>query len=140
MESIYEIQKVELPVTKNIYIKVMKINKEGYSANIYSDRRCKNLLQCSTEYSGFVIKDHIYPTKDEAVSEELNRFNDTNDIDEILLRDCAPKYELPDLDDYVHKNELDKLEIKIKHLRGVIYILTATVILFSISNIINLMR
>lgn len=130
MESIYEIQKVELPVTKNIYIKVMKINKEGYSANIYSDRRCENLLQCSTEYSGFVIKDHIYPTKDEAVSEELNRFNDTNDIDEILLRDCAPKYELPDLDDYVHKNELDKLEIKIKHLRGVIYILTATVIFF----------
>ena len=41
MESIYEIQKVELPVTKNIYIKVMKINKEGYSANIYSDRSCK---------------------------------------------------------------------------------------------------
>lgn len=140
MESIYEIQKVELPVTKNIYIKVMKINKEGYSANIYSDRRCENLLQCSTEYSGFVIKDHIYPTKDKAVSEELNRFKGNDDIDGILLRDSAPKYDLPDLDDYVHKNELDKLEMKLKHLRGVIYILTATVILFSVSNIINLMR
>lgn len=51
MESIYEIQKVELPVTKNIYIKVMKINKEGYSANIYSDRRCEKLLQYAAGFS-----------------------------------------------------------------------------------------